>query len=68
LPPEKVPWCQVEMRIGGPRAKLDDVKKRSLCPWGLGGGGGAKEISEFIHPASSIVAIELFRVVQYCIK
>ena len=62
LPPEKVTWCQVEMRIGGTRAKLDVVKNRSLSPWG----GGILELS---RPASSIVIIsnELYpRAVFYC--
>jgi hypothetical protein len=50
LPPEKVPWCQVEMRVGGLRARLDVVKNRNLCPC-----GGA--ISEPIRPADNIVIV-----------
>jgi hypothetical protein len=44
LPPEKATWCQVEMRLGGTRAKLDVVKNRSLCP--LGGNMGIQLSSQ----------------------
>jgi len=51
LPPEKVPWCQVETRICGTRAKLDVVKNRSLCPWGGSGvEGGGKYWNPVVQP------------------